>query len=547
MKYKTAWNLVSNATPHKSRRATTQEIAWVKQKTHRLHDDTRKIFVQVLISTLQNLKRAKDDDLFFVPIGCRFIYNNFPKGNWRSLVQRGLLILEPSNKENEQSNRFAIPQHLLEDFIALTELLPLDVWRRTARYNLMTAKESQVQNKNRIYDKHGNKEIDLVVDAMTTISENRREVNLQAIDHIVTWRLWVREACREKYGKESKQFKKASRQYLNDRFCAYAIASMSVPIVGKPGFFWYKPTFKLEGSRIYEHGGGLVSCSNELKEAARTGVSEFNNYDLRSSQVTFVIENLRLAGIDATPFIEYAGDDKAKDKYAALVGCSPKCWKRSLLTLIMGGYRPGQLDPDACEDNLPDNSIEIYFLEDFAYDTVKAQEAISRFNEVVKPFTSRLTEWHSWLFESFFPGERRKSRRGWYIKNRLGAVLYPYKLSKKHRKQKKKRLSPAEVKSRIAAHLLQGAEALLIHTLTLLGTKYGFKVVGNEHDGICVIGTIPDEAVKEAADMCGFGHINLALVPKNFIEDWAAKKAEIDEFLSYRKYLPTNELMGRAA
>jgi hypothetical protein len=547
-KYKKGWNLISNAKPHKSRRATKMEIEWVKQKTHRLHDDTRKIFVHVLISTLQELKKTKDgDELIFVPVGCKFLHENFSKGNWRTLVQRGLLLLEPFDREQKKSNRFAIPRHLLDDFISLTDLMPLAVWRRTAKYNLMTGKESQVQSKNRIYDKHGNKEIDLVVDAMTTISENRREVNIEAMEHIVNWRLWVRESCREKYGDKSKQFKKANHQYINDQSCLRAVDSMSQFIFGKPGFKSYKPTFKLVGSRIYENGGGLQSGSSELKEAAKTGVKDFNNYDLRSSQVTFLIENLRIAGIDATPFIDYASDEKAKDKYAALVGCSPKCWKRSLLTLIMGGYKPGEIDPDASEDNFSANSIETYFLEDFSFDTAKAQEAINRFLEVVKPFASRLAEWHRWLLEHYFPAERRKSPKGWYIKNRLGAVLYPREPKDKHKRQGIKRLSPAVITSRIAAHLLQGAEALFIHTLTLLGAKYGFKVVGNEHDGICVMGTIPDEAVKEAAEMCGLSHLNLALVPKDFVEDWAAKKAEIDEFLSYRKYLTTDELIDKAA
>jgi hypothetical protein len=52
-----------------------------------------------------------------------------------------------------------------------------------------------------------------------------------------------------------------------------------------------------------------------------------------------------------------------------------------------------------------------------------------------------------------------------------------------------------QLKRQLAAFVLQGREAAFILRLTALGPKYGFTPMGNEHDGLIVLGTIPLKAV----------------------------------------------------
>ncbi len=55
------------------------------------------------------------------------------------------------------------------------------------------------------------------------------------------------------------------------------------------------------------------------------------------------------------------------------------------------------------------------------------------------------------------------------------------------------------LKARLAAFLLQGREAALMHTLAASADEYGFRVLSHEHDGLVVAGDVPPEAVEAAA------------------------------------------------
>jgi len=68
-------------------------------------------------------------------------------------------------------------------------------------------------------------------------------------------------------------------------------------------------------------------------------------------------------------------------------------------------------------------------------------------------------------------------------------------------------------KAMVAAFLLQGTEHAYIHTLTMLGPKYGFRVIANEHDGVISLGWIPAEAQAEAAELSGFADAKLVIKP----------------------------------
>ena len=65
----------------------------------------------------------------------------------------------------------------------------------------------------------------------------------------------------------------------------------------------------------------------------------------------------------------------------------------------------------------------------------------------------------------------------------------------------------------LAAFILQGREARLIHELTVLSEHYGFQPIANMHDGLVTIGEIPEVAVLEAVRRAGVPDAELVEKP----------------------------------
>ena len=112
--------------------------------------------------------------------------------------------------------------------------------------------------------------------------------------------------------------------------------------------------------------------------------------------------------------------------------------------------------------------------------------------------------WHRWLVDVWVPQNAYAGHGGKrYVKNATGMTLCVDDMK------------PRKLGSTLAAFILQGREARYIHELTLLSERYGFRVIGNEHDGIVTVGEVPDEAAREAAEASGMAFA--VLVQKSFV------------------------------
>jgi hypothetical protein len=78
-----------------------------------------------------------------------------------------------------------------------------------------------------------------------------------------------------------------------------------------------------------------------------------------------------------------------------------------------------------------------------------------------------------------------------YLTNEVGAKVSVEELAED--------APPWQLRARLAAFLLQGREAALIHTLAAASRRHGFEVFSHEHDGLVVLGEVPGEAVEAAA------------------------------------------------
>jgi hypothetical protein len=239
-----------------------------------------------------------------------------------------------------------------------------------------------------------------------------------------------------------------------------------------------------------------------MKAAAYDGVEGLINYDLKNSQLHCLVQELEYAGLNTDWLLDYLSTSNAKEVYAKSVGISAEGWKRCLLALAMGAHLPMRVKEYEQRENRILNSLA----EEAGSDLAAMQTLLERLIGIVGPMNDQLKKWHKWLLTDY--NVRTYGRGSAYISNKCEKKLKVRDLPKGRNEW--------QARSRVAAFLLQGREAAFIHYLTLLGEKYGYKPIANEHDGLVVIGEIPNSAVEEAARFSDFQ--NATLVKKEFVE-----------------------------
>ena len=251
-----------------------------------------------------------------------------------------------------------------------------------------------------------------------------------------------------------------------------------------------------------------------LNTLCTENIEELNNYDLKSSQAVILRHFMKVAGIPCPWLDEYLDNPEAKAEYARRVGFTGSgaedCWKNCLYALFMGAELPWRTEkPEEFR------SIESKIYE-HVQDLAELQSAYDKFNAVVKPLKSSIEQWHDYLWKDFAknPANLRLSGGKEFVRNACGM---PFCVTPSDFK----RGTINKLKRELAAHLLQGQEACAIHHLTILGKELAEKgkppiytPIGNEHDGLIVIGEIPDRAFELAKERSGLP-ADAVLVKKN--------------------------------
>jgi hypothetical protein len=260
------------------------------------------------------------------------------------------------------------------------------------------------------------------------------------------------------------------------------------PFDGKitDGFSEYRPDYVLTRTGRVSERGGFQNMSKFGKQAALSGITSVRNYDLRSSQISGLLQEAGKIGIDVTILEKYLVDNEAKYKWAEKVGFMDMSgdphsglWKYCLMSLVFGG------------------SVAKYY--GSIYKAIESeyygqQELIDKlhnsFVKHVAPFRAVIKVWNAKL-QHYLKLNSRNSKHGQIYKNACGIKL---------------NLNSELVKDKgfISAFILQGLEASMIHNLVLLGDQYGFRTLSHEHDGLVVCGKIPEEASQIAKRQSGF-------------------------------------------
>ena len=284
--------------------------------------------------------------------------------------------------------------------------------------------------------------------------------------------------------------------------------------------------------RVSQMRGGLQSATRRAKSAAYKNIENLKNYDLKASQINGLIQQFELANLDTSWLIEYRDNPNAKREYAARMGVSVDCWKTCLCALLFGAWVTApskiksKLDALSEEKGKHLNSILDTLLNEADGNVELMFSYQSKFSEEIKDLKTELDKWHTWLLKVWVPKVSYPGKSGKkYVTNPTGKEMCIDDVQAKCKEW--------ELKSKLAAFVMQGQEAAFIHALTNQSVNYDYKVIANEHDGLTCIGTIPDEAVKKAAEMSGLKTPTLEEKPFDLTEIEELMEEEEDDGTEY--------------
>lgn len=273
-----------------------------------------------------------------------------------------------------------------------------------------------------------------------------------------------------------KRYETKAAALRNDELCYNSILSQNATPSDSEGYRIYQPYYLPNTTgRISVKGGGFQSCSREMKFAAFGNMPEMLNYDIKSSQVRICLYlEFPKWGIESPWLEEYLKSEQKRKACSEYIGIPDKVWKQCLSALIMGGELPSlKKDRDMLKT----------LKRDVSSDQIVLEGTIQRLREIVNPLMPSLKKWHKAITQQL-------GQEGRLI-NAMGLELTKESAKKSSSKRGK-----------IAAHILQGAEALIIRELTLLGPEYGYTPIENQHDGLVIVGKpIPAEALELVKDI----------------------------------------------
>ena len=471
---------------------------FINEKLKGFHADTRHFFCHILLSSSRWLY-----DEGWVPCSAQLIRKEIRKANPKKLAASDLIEISEADRHYGLSRDYRIPDALFYEILCLTHENLND-----KRLDLFSGKASQKRKRTKLNDKNNNPYPTSVRKAMKEISDGR--FNKNAIEQHLDRLKKEMEKARSHYktmrkddaGRDQakRAYRKAMHRYSNDARCYQTVLDQR-PEPVEDEIYAYPVPLRPQGSgRVSHIGGGLQSCSREMKVAAYSGIDEVHNYDIKSSQAYILLDLLEAASLDVSWLREYLNTEEAKEEYASKAGLSVDAWKGCLYALFMGARLPNTLDWSTNSDVVKTIS------EEAEAEGKDLQEAYEQFRAVVQPFYKELKRWHLYLEKEWMPQVAYPGRGGKYVKNDTGSTL-----NVKHLKSEK----AWKRRAKLAAFLLQGKEAAFIHALTILAPSYDYEVISNEHDGLVTLGEIPEAAVEQVKQTRSMQYVEM--VEKSFL------------------------------
>jgi hypothetical protein len=432
----------------------------------------------VLVSSIQQMAEYQGTiPIYFKSIEAKW---GSMKRHYPRLREAGLLEYREHQFTEHRSREYQIPFEILERFQDLAG--SIEAYQNAELVNLYTGRAHRLPSRSQ-FSQNGHAEPTLVKNAMAAFRIGY--LNVRAIESHLS-RLQADYHCPSLTDIE---YQKRRLRYLNDKICFRAIWSQQIRYTYGESIAEYVPSYRGQKTgRIGAIGGGLQSCSRAMKKAAYSGIEGVRNYDLVAAQANILLEQLQTANIPCPWLEEYLANPQAKQAYAARVGIPVEVWKKCFYAIAMGGTLPTTYERFLSSHG----SIREHLKETLAMSD-DPEDLFQRFRQEVLLLASVIQKWSRYLQDVWAREHGRYSGSGLYIRNAVGKS---YDLNADG-------LNRHEQTTKLVAHILQGAEAAFIHNLTILGSQFGYTPIANEHDGLVVIGEIPQDAVDMAKRLSG--------------------------------------------
>lgn len=448
-----------------------------------------RLFTHMLADSLRRAKRLErqtmpgSDGGGWISLRRRLIDDGFYIGKGRNrlracpkrLESLDLIEIHPQYKQGAASRKYRIPPPLMEAFHQALLADPIDTDRPV--FDLVTGKPWQAKwNQTTPSDPEAALDTppmgDLVERAVDTIREchyNRKALTA----HLESRRL----ECNATTENEENRLRglRLRQRLINDLSIFRELPPVSP----------FRPHYRRQRSgRI---GTPMQNLTIEAKAAAYRDVPQLHNYDLSNSQLRIcAYYEFPEHGVECPWLIDYLNKPELKNTYAEQIGITPTAFKEAVIGVVMGSRLPRDATDKA-------SSILVALDEGLTSDNLN--EGVQTFRGTISPLKQALDRWHRAIIQEI----RAKGK----LENALGLTLTREAVAE-HAGSKR---------GVVAAHLLQGREALFIHTLTSLSERYGFQVIGNEHDGLITIGIIPESAIQQTQKVTGLHRLELREKP----------------------------------
>lgn len=272
----------------------------------------------------------------------------------------------------------------------------------------------------------------------------------------------------------------------------------------------YQAAYRAQKSgRVSEIHGGFQNITTPCKKLLLQDVPNVYNYDLKNSQAVLLYIELKACGIKCKWLKKYINDKTMRERLAKEVGISVGCWKSCFYSIVMGSPAGGiSAVNDAITKETKTNK--------------EAKKLLKKFKMVATPLISSCKKWRAHLFNSINPRYKYK-HKGYHWKNACGMTFQEYitdyvdeetflinkATGEVVSKDDKKTINA--IKRQLPAFYLQGKEAFLIHTLTLMCKKHGIPVYKNEHDGLITGQEVPEKIWQQAAKKINANGVSLEI------------------------------------
>lgn len=445
--------------------------------------------------------RREGADLGFVPVPFQVLARDAPGANMPALLRAGVLSLVPESPG--RCREYALADSIADALDAALASAPFDA----PLVNVYDGRRKRGRPSGSQFYDNGNAIAAPIADAMNAVPVGI--VNVPSLlSHLDRLRAAVAAAP------SPDERARARARWRTDALCFRWICERGLTPTDVSGIHTYPHAWEAQSAgRIMPRGsGGPQGMSRDGKAAMYAGVADVRNYDLRSSQPRIVQAEFRALGITCPWLDAYLADPEAKALHAARCGVEVDTWKAVFNAAMTAGTVgvPKRFSTRGTERYVggrrlvaerPSTEAMKAVAEDVGRE--RAPEVWLRVRAELEGFLEAVGAWHrhlrKWAEAAATPG-----RGGRYLTNAVGAKLNVVTLS------------PAELPRKVAAFVLQGREALYVHTLCTLAERHGFRVVCHEHDGVVTLGRVPEAARTAAAQIAEMPYADL--VEKPFTE-----------------------------